>query len=40
MATVRVIATIAVRGMSRYLRMGLVYRDACPKPRSALENKS
>ena len=37
MARVRVMATKAVRGMSRYLRMGAVYGGACPKPSGALE---
>jgi hypothetical protein len=39
MATVRVMATKAVRGMSRYLRMGAVYGGACPKPSGALKVK-
>ena len=37
MATVRVMATKAVRGVSRYLRMGAVYGGANPKPSGALE---
>jgi hypothetical protein len=40
MATVRVIATMAVRGMSRYLRMVAVYGGASPKPSGALEKVS
>jgi hypothetical protein len=32
MATLRVMATKPVRGMSRYLRMGAVYGGARPKP--------
>ena len=35
MATVRVIATMAVMGMSRYLRIVAAYRDASPKPSDA-----
>ena len=40
MATVRVMAKKAVRGMSRYLRMGPAYSAASPKPSGALEMMS
>ena len=40
MATVRVIATMAVRGMSRYLRMGPAYSAASPKPSGASDRYS
>jgi hypothetical protein len=40
MATVRLMATKAVRGMSRYLRMGAVYGGVRPKPSEALKMMS